>query len=244
MYILNLTGHLPEENLAYDEALLNLCEEGLGGETLRFWEAASYFVVLGYSNKINSEVQIEDSRRLKIPLLRRPSGGGTVLQGPGCLNYSLILKISDRPQLQHLQQTNEYILNRHCASLQPLLPGHPLSVQGISDLTTGSLKFSGNAQRRKKEFVLFHGTFLTHFDLSLIGKVLRMPPKKPDYRGERSHLDFVTNIPLSCETIRHVLSTTWQAETKPADEFMNRLNNETTKLVKEKYQKDEWNLKF
>jgi len=37
MNYLDLTLPSPEENLACDEALLELCDEGLGDEVLRVW---------------------------------------------------------------------------------------------------------------------------------------------------------------------------------------------------------------
>jgi len=92
MKYLDLTLDDAAGNLACDEALLQAHEtERLDGELLRVWEAQKYFVVLGHSNRIAAEVEIEACERRAIPVLRRMSGGGAVLQGPGCLNYSLIL---------------------------------------------------------------------------------------------------------------------------------------------------------
>src|SRR5688572_6131078 len=90
---LDLTFPTPAENLACDEALLDLCEAGFADEVLRFWESPTHFVVVGYGNKVDSEVEVAACRADGIPILRRCTGGGTVLQGPGCLNYSLVLRI-------------------------------------------------------------------------------------------------------------------------------------------------------
>ena len=38
--------------------------------------------------------------------------------------------------------------------------GAGVEVQGHTDLAINSLKFSGNSQRRKERFLLFHGVFL------------------------------------------------------------------------------------
>ena len=84
----------PAENLACDEALLDLCEEA-GVEILRFWESRQIFVVVGYGNRVASEVNVEECRRRGVPILRRCSGGGTVVQGPGCLNYNLTLRLPE-----------------------------------------------------------------------------------------------------------------------------------------------------
>src|SRR5262245_29464931 len=93
MRLLDYTFPTPEENLACDEALLDLCEAGHAPEVLRFWEPSSHFVVVGYANRIADEVNVTECRTRGIPILRRCSGGGTVLQGPGCVNYALVLRI-------------------------------------------------------------------------------------------------------------------------------------------------------
>src|SRR5262245_40949097 len=102
MTCLELTLPTAAENLACDEALLDLCEDHGADEILRFWEPRNYFVVLGYGNKAAAEVDLEACAAEKIPVLRRCSGGGTVLQGPGCLNYALILRIDDGGPLQNI----------------------------------------------------------------------------------------------------------------------------------------------
>ncbi len=84
----------PAENLACDEALLDRCEER-GEEILRFWESRQHFVVVGYGNSVAAEVNVFACAQLGVPILRRCSGGGTVVQGPGCLNYNLSLCIPE-----------------------------------------------------------------------------------------------------------------------------------------------------
>ena len=176
---LDLTLPTPAENLACDEALLEDCESGGGGEVLRFWESPTHFVVLGLANRLATEAHREACDRLGIPILRRCSGGGTVLQGPGCLNYSLILKFDGAGPFRSISTTTEFILKRHCAALSALA-GKTVELKGQSDLAIGGLKISGNAQRRKRHALLFHGTLLLRFDLALLGNVLPLPSKQPD----------------------------------------------------------------
>src|SRR5580765_5715457 len=106
----HLTLPTPQENLACDEALLDLCEDRGGQGILRFWEPTQYFVVVGYANAVNTEVNTAFCREHGIPILRRCTGGGTVLQGPGCLNYSLFLPIESGGPLQSISATNDFIL--------------------------------------------------------------------------------------------------------------------------------------
>jgi lipoate---protein ligase len=236
---LDLTFPTPAENLACDEALLELCEAGFADEVLRFWESPTHFVVVGYGNKVACEVDVAACRADGIPILRRCSGGGTVLQGPGCVNYSLVLRIDGRHELESITSTNCYIMKRNAAALSKIL-GKTVSAEGFTDLAVEGQKFSGNAQRRKRTHLLFHGTFLLDFDLALIERYLRAPSREPDYRQGRKHTDFLRGLNIGREELKRALRAEWKA-----GEWVVSLPTEPlSKLVVEKYSRTEWNLKF
>jgi lipoate-protein ligase A len=237
---IDLTLPTPAENLACDEALLDWCEAGTcEDELLRFWESPAPFVVVGYSNHLDREVHLDHCRADGVPVLRRCSGGGTVVQGHGCLNFSLILRIPPDGPLSNLTGTNNFIMQRHAAALRPLL-GNGCHATGTTDLAVGDRKFSGNAQRRKRSFLLFHGTFLLDFDLSLIARLLKFPSRQPDYRQGRSHLDFVMNTGLSRPAVKDALKQGWQTTNLltliPFDKIRS--------LAQNRYSQDEWTFKF
>jgi lipoate-protein ligase A len=238
MQLLDRTLPTPQENLACDEALLELCDAGHGQEILRFWEPVEYFVVVGYSNKTATEANVNACRERGVPILRRCTGGGTVLQGPGCLNYSLLLQIHEDGPLRGVTETNCFVMKRHRDALQPLVDS-PIKIEGYTDLATGGLKFSGNAQRRGKRFVLFHGSFLLRFDLSMIERLLPMPSRQPEYRQGRSHTAFLRNLELSVPTVKDVLLHAWNARPATQSVPMERIQ----KLVEAKYATDQWNYK-
>lgn len=201
----------PEANLACDEALLDWCEDGESDEILRVWEPAEHFVVLGYANCAAAEVNLEACRARQIPVLRRCSGGGTVLQGPGCLNYALVLRIQDRAELQTIAGTNAVVMNAHRDALAAAL-GRTVEIQGHTDLVIGHLKFSGNSQRRKRNFLLFHGAFLLNLDLTLVEELLRFPSRQPDYRRNRPHREFLRNLNVPATLVKDALRKTWTAQ--------------------------------
>jgi lipoate-protein ligase A len=235
----DVTLEAPEENLACDEAVLDLCEAGQADELLRFWEPQQYFVVLGYANKAESEVNLPFCRANAIPVLRRCTGGGTVLQGPGVLNYTLVLRFGEAGPLHSISATNEFILKRHEAALTPVI-GAPVQRQGQTDLAIGGLKFSGNAQRRHRRCLIFHGAFLLNLDISLVEQALPLPSREPDYRARRSHRDFLLNLRLPALTLKTALREAWQAN-EPLPQLPRV---EIRRLAREKYALDDWNLKF
>ncbi len=239
MLLLDLSLPLPAENLALDEALLNECESGACDEVLRFWQTPSPFVALGYVCKWRDEAHVEECQSRGVPILRRASGGGTVLQAPGVLNYALILRIENGTPTENLTTTNCFILQRNRAALQSLLSGE-VSIRGTSDLALGDRKFCGNAQRRRQKWLLFHGAFLLDCDLDLLSSVLRPPPRQPNYRAHRTHADFVMNLHLSAEKVKAALREIWHADAPLTDWPRNAIET----LVAEKYARDEWIFKF
>lgn len=238
MQLLDHTCATPEQNLALEEALIFGAENAQHGEVLRFWESPQYFVVLGAGGATLQETHLESCQADHIPILRRCSGGGTVLQGPGCLNYTMLLDKDARPELATIDGTNHAILTSVANALKHC--GADAQLHGISDLTSNGLKFSGNAQRRRKRFILFHGTILHRFDLELISRYLREPQKQPDYRQHRPHTDFVRNIGIAPDNFKRALAAEWQATT----ELTEWPQSELHRLVTDKYSRPEWNRAF
>lgn len=201
----------PAEPLAWDEAFLDRAESGEGGEALWFWESPTPCVVLGYGQQGAVEADLEACEHHGVPVLRRCSGGGAVLQGPGCWNYGLVLRVPESGPLASITGANTWIMERNRSLLQDLL-GRTVTVEGHTDLAVAGRKCSGNAQRRKRQHLLFHGTVLHGFPLSLIPRFLRFPSAQPEYRQGRNHLEFVCNVPVSVETLQRAWIQGWGAQ--------------------------------
>jgi len=225
MQHLQLTLDTPAENLALDEALLDAAEAGeIDTGVLRLWESPTYCVVLGRSSPVETEVHLDACRHDFVPVLRRSSGGGTIVAGPGCLMYALVLSLRDYPQLQAIDQAHQFFLEK----LSRMLSTNetPVARLGTSDLairpsTTGPKqnvwqKFSGNAIRLKRNHILYHGTLLYDFDLECLPRWLATPTRTPDYRDERQHTEFVTNLKAEREALVETLVETlvkgWQSQ--------------------------------
>ncbi len=235
MQLLDLTFPTPEENLACDEALLEMCEQGYDREILRFWEPRSVFLVLGYSGSADAEVRRDACRTAGIPILRRYSGGGTVVQGPGCLDYALILRTSDAGPLSTIPGTNTYVMDRQRRSLD-LVTGGNVEVQGHTDLAINSLKFSGNSQRRKERFLLFHGVFLLNFDIQLISRFLTHPSREPSYRQGRPHERFLRNLGVPAAAVKQTVRNEWGVE-----ETLEHVPGDLiAELVRTRYSSPDW----
>ena len=236
MQLLDYTYPNPAENLACDEVLLDECDAGQRGGVLRFWESSKPFVVVGYGNRIASEVHHAVCEKRGIPIFRRCSGGGTVVQGPGCLNYAVVLRIDSAIELASVACTNKLVMERNRLALQSLIPDL-ITIQGHTDLAIEGIKFSGNAQRRRKHALLFHGTVLLHFDLLSIDELLPLPSQQPGYRQSRTHRDFVRSFPASVVSVKDALVASWKANMpgEPA------VATTVQRLVADRYSQSAWN---
>jgi lipoate-protein ligase A len=241
MRLIDLTFPTPEQNLACDEALLDMAEAGDYDESLRFWEASEYFAVIGYAQSAAREVNLAACAAQGVPVMRRISGGGTVLHGPGTLCYALILDMN-RTELESVTTANTWIMERQAKALSSAL-GHEVAVRGYTDLAIQGRKFSGNAQRRKRRFLLFHGTFLLDFDLSQVDRFLHFPSKQPDYRSGRPHEEFLTNIWIGAQTIRRSIADVWEGVELSDTTTLNAVTAQMAKRAV-KYLDTAWNLRI
>ena len=230
MTLLDLTLPDPAANLALDEALLLAAEDGTGGEVLRLWENPGFAVVLGAGGSVAHDVNGPACEADSVPILRRASGGGTVVIGPGCLCFTLVLRYSRDPALNAIAASARYVLD-------PLAVALGASVEGTSDLAVNGVKFSGSAQQRKRRHLLHHGTLLGGFDLARLPRYLKTPERQPDYRRDRPHTEFVANLPLDVDALKRLLLAAWQPEGEYAPVPLDMVRE----LVAAKYGRDEWN---
>lgn len=239
MRFLDLTLPTAAENLALDEALLEIAETGeQAAECLRLWEPSRTHVVLGRSSRVHDEVDVAFCRSQDIDILRRSSGGASIVTGPGCLMYAVVLSYELRPELRMIEQAHRFVLERLVSAIQPLVPG--IQLDGTSDLTVRQKKVSGNSLRCRRHHLLYHGTLLYDFPLELVGRCLRTPPRQPAYRNGRAHGDFLTNLPVSAASLRQALGTAWRV--KDADKSWPR--QQVQQLVADKYSQMDWNFRI
>lgn len=234
MQLLDLTLPSLAENVALDEALLLAAESGDDCEILRFWEWPGPAVVLGSGTRLADDVDEAACAAEDVPILRRSSGGGTVLLGRGCLLYTLVLRYERDAALTDIRGSYRFILGRIGTALAEGVG--PIEQAGISDLVLADRKFSGTAQQRKRSFLLHHGTMLYGMDLSQIPRYLREPPRQPDYRGGRTHLAFVGNLPLHRDEIKQRLRQCWDAD----ESRSTWPETEVKQLLADKYTNPHW----
>ncbi len=184
MYLLHVKNLPIFEQLKLEEALLRLDQRNF----CLINEGSPPAIVLGISGKLEQLVDREKVRTHNIPLIRRFSGGGTVIVDESTLFISFICQ----KELHNFPLFPEPIL-KWSEELYKEVFSHPLFSLCENDYVFGEKKCGGNAQYLKKERFLHHTSFLWDYQEELMDFLLH-PPKTPTYRAGRRHAEFLARM--------------------------------------------------
>lgn len=172
-----------------DQLIMEQCHKQVAYAS---WVPDSVFVVLGNANHFEKECRVEHCKEDNINVLKRSGGGGTVVLHPGCAILSVGV------WLKHYYRNAEYfrsINNAVIQSLEAAYPEfHPLSQNGISDITLKGRKVAGTSLFRSRNYLLYQASILVDSKLEIIERYLAHPSKEPEYREGKSHSEFLTSL--------------------------------------------------
>jgi lipoate-protein ligase A len=188
---------IAEDELAHDLELLTVAA-GCGRPAFKTWVTEKLTVVVGRAVDIATEVDVERCERLGVCIVRRPSGGRSVVIGPGTVQYTFALPYHLSPELAGIPGSK-----RFCNRL--LLGGlcdPRISQDDSGDLLVGDRKVGGLAIKRGRNAMMLHGTLLACADMDAVAALLRHPLREPAYRRGRAHADFLLNLgPIDHESL-------------------------------------------
>ncbi len=171
----------PYLNLAIEEYLLTYCED----DVFMLWQNEPS-VVVGINQNIRAEVDTDALFRLGVKPVRRITGGGAVYHDLGNINYSFIARSGGGIDFAAFSAPI-------IAAIGAL--GVPLTLSGRNDLClSDGRKVSGNAQCKRADRVLHHGTLLFDTDLSALGGLLTPSPEKLVTKAIKSTASRVANL--------------------------------------------------
>ena len=184
LHLLRLQNHDIHEQLLLEEALLRTTDQN--------WCILNHGspprIVMGISGKPEKLVDTSKMASAPIPLIKRYSGGGTVIVDSDTLFVSFIFQ----KEIHSFPCYPEPILRWSEKFYQEAL-GIPDFQLRENDYVIGEKKCGGNAQYIKKNRFVHHTTFLWDFNPSHMDYLLH-PEKTPKYRGGRSHNAFLCKL--------------------------------------------------
>ena len=240
----------PVMQMAMDQALNDAVAQGQLPPTLRIWNWAAPAVILGRFQSLSREVHVERARSLGFTLVRRCTGGGTmVIQPDRAITYSLYLPLDfvEGADMIDSYRICDYWLVRGLRML-----GIQAGWQGMNDIASPQGKMGGAAQRRLPAGsrgpggLLHHTTLSYSVDADLMAQVLNVDPEKfhdKAVTSVRSRVDPIgRQTSLSRQSLIDALLDTLPSLvadlhiSSPAPEVEQRART----LARQRYGREEW----
>ncbi len=148
------------------------------------------YIVLGRSNSKLEDVITMEAINSKIEVMKRPSGGETVILSPNMLVIAIKM-----PLIKSLKP-DFYFKKANAVITESLLELGVKNIhsKGISDISIGNKKILGSAIFRTPSSMFYHSVLNISEDIYIISKYLKHPKREPDYRKGRTHSEFVSSL--------------------------------------------------
>lgn len=201
LYLLHVKQLPIFQQLQLEEALLRLDVRNL----CLINEGSMPAIVMGISGKMQQLVDLEKLKIHPMPVIKRFSGGGTVLVDQNTLFISFLCQKNAHPFPGYPEAIMRWTESLYKEALH--LPDFQLKE---NDYVIGERKFGGNAQYLCKDRWLHHSTLLWDYHPQFMNLLLH-PPKTPKYRKDRPHEDFLTKLKEYFPNKEHFISSFTQA---------------------------------
>lgn len=160
-------------NMAADLALWKTLACGSKIPILRIYGWDNPSVTAGRFQNIQKTADVTFCSGKDIPVIRRVSGGGTVIHDKE-ITYSLCIPVAYKSIPSSIDGSFRFLLQALCSALNDT--GIPACFNSINDISVYGKKISGNAQYRSKGVLLLHGTILVSVDIELMCGCLGIKP--------------------------------------------------------------------
>ncbi|XP_021745721.1 putative lipoate-protein ligase A [Chenopodium quinoa] len=147
-------------------------------------------VVMGISGKAAELLDVNSVLRDKISVIKRFTGGGTVIVDHGTIFVSFICNKEAVPGLQAYPQP---IMAWSSLLYDEVFRGSEDYRLRENDYVFGSRKFGGNAQSITKNRWIHHTSFLWDYEDANM-TYLKIPQRAPKYRQAREHSEFICRM--------------------------------------------------
>src|ERR1700694_5433187 len=172
-------------HMALDEVLLNAVAAGKRPPLLRFWGWTEPTLVLGSNQAVANELDLAAVGRHGFTIVRRLSGGGTMLAEPGkTVTWSLVIPLE--PPVAGMSFVESFAHLDRWAVETPRSLGVDAGYRPINDIVSPAGKIAGAAQARRRGALVHHVRRASCVDPALLSKLIRIGRPAVSDRGVRS----------------------------------------------------------
>ncbi|MBT3662592.1 MAG: lipoate--protein ligase family protein [Candidatus Marinimicrobia bacterium] len=245
-YIEN-NGVTASDGLAGDEALANRVGAGISQPTLRLYTYKPCALV-GRFQTIENELNLEYCAQNKIPVNRRPTGGGAIIMGKNQLGVALAIPGKTDESYASVRERMAQFSQGIISGLSTL--GIEVEFRRKNDLEVNGKKIAGlGLHKTATGGLLFHASLLVDLDVSYMLNVLRTPFEKISDKEIATVAERTTTVqreykkPLTLNNVRVIIlngyKNAFDANIELSD-LSNEEMDEIRQLEKDKYMDSDW----
>lgn len=244
----------PAENMAIDEMLIHsYAADRIPVLRLYGWEPTG--ISIGYFQDPARFLNLTACASRGIPLVRRLTGGGCIVHGPG-ITYSMVFSDKDMALPESVKASFQYL----CSFIIAFYRGRGLDADYAVnrntkgplgeftdlcwessqhyDITVGDKKIGGNAQKRSRDIIFQHGFIPTVCDPAL-HEILREDNPEPVWTLR--DLSIEDNVSVLAGQLRDSFAKTFGVQLEPY-RFTSEESLFLSLLAGDKYRSPRWNL--
>ena len=175
--------------IAIDRRVISQCQQKI---CVQVWSPEHDVVVLGNGDRPETACFASRCAELHVPVLRRKGGGGAVVLHPHCIIIGMGLWV------RRYFHNSDYFQRINAAVVESLAVYRSewadLRHHGISDIAWGARKVGGTSIFRSRNYLLYQASLLYRTEIDKINTLLPHPRREPDYRGGRTHAEFLCGL--------------------------------------------------
>ena len=233
--------------LAADEVLANRVGAGISQPILRLYTYHPCALV-GRFQTMENELNLEYCAQNKIPVNRRPTGGGAIIMGKNQLGVALAIPGKTDESYASVRQRMAQFSQGIISGLSTL--GIEVEFRRKNDLEVNGKKIAGlGLHKTATGGFLFHASLLVDLDVSYMLDVLRTPFEKISDKEIATVAERTTTVqreykkPLTLNNVRVFIlngyKNAFDANIELSD-FSNEEIDEIRQLEKDKYMDSDW----
>lgn len=272
-YLLNSGSHPASYNMALDECLLIWHHKKQIPPTIRFYQWDKPTISVGYFQRASKELALDEIPRQNFQLVRRLTGGRAVLHDKE-LTYSIIVTEDYPNMPKTVVEAYQILSKGLLLGFQQLglqasfaIPQTDIEKEALKnprsavcfdapsyyELVVEGKKIAGSAQTRQKGIILQHGSIPFTMDIDTLYNLFIFPNErikermKANFQKKAIAINDVAPTPFSVEQVQDAFIRGFQQalgiELIPYT-LTEEQEAEVTALAKEKYENNDWTLKF
>lgn len=237
MIYINSNSTSPYFNFALEEYFMT--QKNLDDDKIFLFWRTNPTVMIGRYQNTYCEINEKYVKENNINVVRRNSGGGTIYTDMGAWQFTFIEKNHKENGISFGKFTEPIINALRKENIDA-------DFNSRNDLLIGKRKFSGNAQYRKDNSILHHGSILFNTDIKAMVESITVAEDKIIAKGIKSVRERVINISevmkenITSEEFRDIILNSLLKDSKTytlTQEDINAIN----RIKDEKFESWDWN---